>query len=49
VSNGCKADFATKILGVLHEGAARELCDVVGDDSVRNPEPANQSFKELDG
>jgi hypothetical protein len=49
VSDRGKTNLASKILDVLHEGVARELSAVVGDDSIRNPEPANQSFKELDG
>jgi hypothetical protein len=49
VSNRCKTDFAAKVLDISHEGAARELCAIVGDDFVRNPETANKSFEELDG
>ena len=32
---------------ILHEGAARELDDVVSDDPGRDPETAHQSFQEL--
>jgi hypothetical protein len=41
VSDKGKTNLASKVLDVLHKGAARELCVVVGDDSVRNPETAN--------
>ena len=41
MSNRSEADLGAKILDVLHEGAARELRAVVGDDPVRDPETAN--------
>ena len=33
---------------MLHEGAARELCAFVGDDSVWHTKTANDSLEELD-
>ena len=41
MSNRSEADLGAKILNVLHEGAARELCAIVGDDPVRDSEAAN--------
>ena len=41
VSNGSETDFAAEVLGILHEGAARELCAVVGDDPVWPTKTAN--------
>ena len=41
VRNRSEADLGAKILDVLHEGAARELRVVVGDDPVRDPKTAN--------
>ena len=49
VSNRSEADLGAKILGVLHEGAARELCAIVGDDFIWHTETANLSLEELDG
>ena len=49
VSNRSEADLGAKILDVLHEGAARELCTIVGDYPVRDPEAANNRLEELDG
>ena len=48
VSNKSEADLGAKILDVLHEGAARKLSAVVGDDPVRDPETANNRPEELD-
>ena len=48
MSNRSEADLGAKILDVLHEGAARELRAVVGDDPVRDPETANNRPEELD-
>ena len=48
VSNRSEADLGAKVLDVLHEGAARKLRAVVGDDPVRNPETANNRPEELD-
>ena len=47
VSNRSEADLGAKILDVLHEGAARKLRAVVGDDPVRDPETANNRPEEL--
>ena len=47
MSNRSKTNFAAKLLDVLHEGAARELCAIVGDDPVRDPEAANNRPDEL--
>ena len=41
MSNINEANLGAKIMDVLHEGAARELRAVVGDDPVRDPETAN--------
>jgi hypothetical protein len=41
MSNRSKIDFAAKVLDVLHEGVARELCAVVGDDPVWHTKTAN--------
>ena len=41
MSNRSEADLSAKVLDVLHEGAARELRTIVGDDLVRDPETAN--------
>ena len=41
MSNKSEADLGAKILDVLHEGVARELHAVVGDDPVRDPKAAN--------
>ena len=41
MSNRSEADLGAKVLDVLHEGAARELRAVIGDDPVRDPEMAN--------
>ena len=49
MSNRGKAYLAAKFLDILHEGAAHELCDVVGDDSVWHTKTANESLEELDG
>ena len=49
MSNRSKAYLATKVLDILHEGAARELRVVVGDDSILHTKKANESLKELDG
>ena len=38
MSKRSEADLGAKVLDVLHEGAARELRAVVGDDPVRDPE-----------
>src|SRR3954462_5464881 len=43
-----EADLGAEILDVLHEGAARELRTVVGDDPVGDPEVANNRPEELD-
>ena len=48
MSNRSEADLGAKVLDVLHEGAARELRAVVGDDPVRDPETANNRPEELD-
>ena len=48
MSNRSEADLGAKVLDVLHEGAARELRVVVGDDPVRDPEMANNRPEELD-
>ena len=48
MSNRSEADLGAKILDVLHEGAARKLRAVVGDDPVRDPETANNRPEELD-
>ena len=48
MSNRSEADLGAKVLDVLHEGAARELRAVVGDDPVRDPEAANNRPEELD-
>ena len=48
MSNRSEADLGAKILDVLHEGAARELRVVVGDDPIRDPETANNRPEELD-
>ena len=34
-------------MNILHEGAARELGAIVGNDPRRDPEAAHQSFKNL--
>ena len=34
VGNGGETDFAAEVLGILHEGAACELCAIVDDDPV---------------
>jgi hypothetical protein len=49
VGNRSKTNLAAKVLDILHEGAARELCAVVGDDPVWYTKAANYSFEELDG
>ena len=49
MSNRSKANFDAKVLDILHEGAAYELCAVAGDDSVLHTKTANASFEELDG
>ena len=49
MSNRSEADLGAKVLDVMHEGAARELCAVVDDDPVRYPETANNRPEELDG
>jgi hypothetical protein len=49
VSNRSEADLGAKILDVLHEGVAHELCAVVGDDPIWYPETSNYSLEELDG
>ena len=41
MSNRSEADLGAKIFDVLHEGAARELRAIVGDDPVRDSEMAN--------
>ena len=49
---GCATEaneiLASERMNILHEGAARELGDVIGDDPGRDPEAAHQSFQELD-
>ena len=47
--NRSKTDIAAEVLHVLHEGAARELRVVIGDDSIWHTKTANGSFEELDG
>ena len=42
MSNRSEADLGAKILDVLHEGAARKLRAVVGDDPVRDSETVKQ-------
>ena len=49
VSNGSETDFAAEVLNILHEGAACELCAVVGDDPVGYTKTAYQSLEELGG
>ena len=49
VCHGSKTDLAAEVLNVLHEGVARELRVVVGDDSIWHTKMADQSFEELDG
>jgi hypothetical protein len=39
--NRSKTDFAAEVLDVLHEGAARELRAVVGDDSIWHTKMVN--------
>ena len=41
VSNRSEADLGANILELVHEGAARELCAIVGDDPVRDSETTN--------
>ena len=41
-------DIASEGMNILHEGTARELGAIVGDDSGRDPEAAHKSFQELD-
>jgi hypothetical protein len=41
VSNRSKTDIGAKILDILHEGMARELCAIVGDDPVWDTKTAN--------
>ena len=48
MSKRSEADLGAKILDVLHEGAARELRAIVGDDPVGNPEMENNRPEELD-
>ena len=48
MSSRSEADLGAKILDVLHEGAARELRAIIGDDPVRDPEEANNRPEELD-
>ena len=47
MSNRSKIDLAVKVLDILHEGVARELCAVVGDDPVGYSKMANYSFELL--
>ena len=48
MSNRSEADLGAKVLDVLHEGATYELCAVVGDDPVRDPETVNNRPEEPD-
>src|SRR4051812_6919447 len=48
MSNRSEADLGAEVLDVLHEGVARELRTVVGDDPVRDPEAANNRPEEFD-
>ena len=48
VCHGSKTDLAAEVLNVLHEGVARELRVVVGDDSIWYTKTADQSFEKLD-
>jgi hypothetical protein len=41
MSNRSKIDLAAKVLDILHEGVAHELCAVVGDDPIRYTKTAN--------
>jgi hypothetical protein len=41
VSNRSETDFAAKVLDILQEGVARELCAVIGDDPVGYTKAAN--------
>ena len=48
VSNRSKTDFAAKVLDILHEGVARELRAIVGDDPVWHTKTTHYSLEELD-
>jgi hypothetical protein len=47
MSNRSEADLGAKVLDILHEGVARELRTIVGDDLVGHPKTANNPFKNL--
>ena len=48
MSNGSEANFAAEVLNVLHEGVARELRAIVGDDPVGYTKTAHYSLEELE-
>jgi hypothetical protein len=47
MSNGCIADLDANVLTLFLKHAAGELGLVVGDDPVRNPEPADDGLDKL--
>jgi hypothetical protein len=49
VSYRSEADLGAMVFDILHEGVARELGTVVGDDPVRNTKVTNNSLEKLDG
>ena len=48
VSNGCKADVDSSILAELHELPRGEVGAIIGDDAVRDSEPARNHLEEVD-
>ena len=48
VCHASKTDLAAKVLDVLHEGVACELCAIVGDDSIWHTKTVDQSLEKLD-
>jgi hypothetical protein len=49
MGNGRVADRSPDVIAVFLEGLALELRVVISDDTLRYPEPANNSLDELDG
>jgi hypothetical protein len=49
MSNRSETYLGAKVFDILHEGVARELGTVVGDDPVRNTKVTNNSLEKLDG
>ena len=48
VSNGCKADVDPSFLAELHELSRSEVGAIIGDDAMRDPEPARNHLEEVD-